>query len=129
MIKGAPGGVTSPLNTGGASTHTHSITAVISHYHDIASQAVVTNDPGNHTHTINVQGSGAYKSLGLTVNQAETTEATSSSGDHSHTVTWADTTTNGTKRTSDNADAPATATSGSGTNWPAYQEVILCVKD
>jgi len=128
LIKGAPTGVTSPLNTGGTDTHTHEYTDIPQHTHPISSQAADLVAEGTHKHKISKQGSGSGSGLAMDSSSAGGTTSVLSGGGHTHSFTADAHSSNSTKRTSDDAVGVATGTSETADNWPSYQEVIWCEK-
>ena len=128
LIKGAPTGVTSPLNTGGADTHTHTYTAIPEHTHPISIQIATLSAESNHSHTISIQGGGGGSGLMMTTNCTTKSDGTESSGSHTHTFSVSAHNSNSTDRTSDDASGVAEGTSETGSNWPPFQEVIWCEK-
>ena len=49
--KGAPSGVTSPLNSGGSLTHYHAYTQVPAHTHSVPQMDATSDSSGNHSHS------------------------------------------------------------------------------
>lgn len=105
--------------TGGNSTHTHTYTEILQHYHTLASQAVTLLTGGEHTHTINTKsGTGGLEAM--STYGGNSTVTTSNAGSHSHTVT-----------------VPAMVSASSGVTTPVtdaaemqppFQEVVFCQK-
>jgi len=128
LIRGAPTGVTSPLNTGGATTHTHTHTDIPEHTHPISIQTASLVAENDHYHTIPVQGASGGSGLKMTDNCTTKSDGTESAGNHTHTFTVSAHNSNSTKRTSDDADGVAEGTTESASSWPPFQEMILCEK-
>lgn len=127
--KGAPTGVTSPLNSGGSQTHTHTYTEIPQHLHTVLAQGpTATNNPGTHSHGIKKQGSSGGACLGMATLQAVGTGGTQEAGDHKHTLDIPAHMTNLTKRTIDDAGGGSSGTTESVNNEPPYQEMIFCEK-
>jgi hypothetical protein len=127
--KGAPGGVTSPLNTGGVTTHTHTYTGVPAHVHDVPAMNVNSANAGGHSHSF------AFATLSSGTGLASTTNSdggdhqdTNSAGDHSHSGSYGSTTTGASKLSSNGGAGVATATTDAISTLPPYQEVIFCQK-
>lgn len=145
--KGAPAGVTSPLNTGGATTHTHTYTDVPSHTHTEGSagdHAHTAQSAGAHTHTAQSAGShthtrpwaanqGTDAQL-LTQGNGPTgakqdaaagahTHTTDSQGAHTHS-----TNSQGSHTHTINSTGVATGTTASSSSEPPYKEVVFCQK-
>ena len=129
FARGAPTGVTAPLNTGGAATHTHDYTDSVTHVHTVPTTPATTSSVGNHSHSYPKQGSGGGDALGRTGSSTPQNSGTNSGGTHSHTMTIPAHNTNSTKRTSDDAAGVATGTTETASSLPSFQEVIFCVKD
>jgi hypothetical protein len=127
LPKGAPAGVTSPLNQGGTSTHTHTYSGVATHTHVIVAYGVGISPVGDHHHGVGVQNSGG-SDLSLSTGMNTLQMTTGGGGEHTHTITVPARTTNLTYRSSDNAAGVASASTGSGSTFPAYQEIIWCQK-
>ena len=147
--KGAPSGVTSPLNTGGSTTHSHGYSQVPSHSHTVpsgGSHGHTMQSAGGHGHT--VPSGGAHYHV-LTIkdssgggNRAEAgqdtgsiyTTSTNTDGSHGHTVnsngSHAHTVDSGGAHThTTNAAGVASPTTNSANGEPPYKEVVFCQKD
>jgi hypothetical protein len=121
--KGAPAGIITPLNSGGASTHTHTYSQVSAHSHTIADQTFNTSSDGSHKHTFTFQSGSSGSGLSLTASSsASSSVSTGSGGSHSHSITFPATTTA-------TAGSVSTATSSAASSMPPYQEVVFCKKD
>lgn len=129
LPKGAPTGVTSPLNSGGAATHTHSYSNIPAHTHSVSAQTASLVSAGGHSHSVPHFGGVAGDALHISSDRNAAWNNTNSSGDHTHTFTAPAHNTVLTKKTSDNTEGGAGATTGSGSTWPVYQEIIWCKKD
>jgi len=129
LAKGAPTGVTSPLNTGGGDTHTHDYTDILQHTHSVTSKAASLATESSHSHSIAIQGAGAPDGLAQATSQSDGNYNTESDGSHSHTFDIDLHSSNATKRTSDDAAGVATGTTETGDSWPPFQEIIWCQKD
>jgi hypothetical protein len=71
--RGAPSGVTSPLSSGGALTHTHTYSQVPAHTHTVPAASVTTGNEGSHTHEI------PFSTLATGTGLASSTSASASS--------------------------------------------------
>jgi hypothetical protein len=129
LLKGAPVGVTSPLNTGGAATHTHDYTDIPQHTHSVLAQSASLVAESSHSHSINIQGGSGGSGLARASNQSVGSAGTDGAGAHTHDFDVDAHNSNSTKRTSDDAAGVATGTTETADSWPSYQEVIWCVKD
>jgi hypothetical protein len=105
--------------TGGVSTHTHSYTSMVQHYHTLVIGSVSLPSAGSHTHTVKVKsGSGSLSALAVFA--GNTTVGTYQVGAHTHTLTIPDIFT-GTI----GVESPAT---NSASLLPPYKEVVFCRK-
>ncbi len=130
FARGAPTGVTSPLNTGGSSgTHTHTYTGVATHVHTVPPVVMTTTTDGAHAHSIPISGSGGSSALGKRAASAGGFETVALAGFHSHTMTIPSHPSSATKRSSDDAFGGSPVTTGTAGNMPSFQEVIFCEKD
>lgn len=128
--KGAPTGVTSPLNSGGGLTHTHTYTEIPEHTHTVLEQGPIASDsPGNHSHGIKKQGASGGSSLGLTTSSSVGSGGTQSTGAHTHTMDIPQHDTNLSKKALDDSVGGATGTTESVNHEPPFQEMIFCQKD
>ena len=130
LAKGAPTGVTSPLNSGGSETHVHTYSDVAQHAHSILDKPINFLAAGSHRHSVKKQGATSGTAVGVSGGQtcSDTEGQTEGAGEHNHTFDIVAHTTATTKRTSDDADGIAEGTSETGSNWPEYQEIIWCRK-
>lgn len=118
--KGAPTGVTSPLNTGGATTHTHTYAGVIAHTHTAGTLAA--DSAGAHSHGVqrppntNYSEVPIFPTLGQNINLVYDIP-TNTAGAHTHTVSGSTASTGVT-----------TDTTASTDGQPPYQEVVFCQK-
>jgi len=126
--KGAPTGVTTPLNTGGSATHDHDYTDIIAHVHNVPADSGSTDDPGTHQHSGANSSGGSGSALFWTSVSSFATRSTSSDGSHAHTAKSITTSATTTKKTSDDGAGVATGTSTSENGEPPYQEVVFCQK-
>lgn len=130
LAKGAPTGVTSPLNSGGVETHTHDYSDVPQHSHSILGKPVSLLTTGTHSHNIKEQGASSGTAIGNSGGQTcvDNASSTDAVGTHTHSFTVTAHTTATTKRTSDEAASVSGGTTETGSNWPEYQELIWCKK-
>lgn len=130
LAKGAPDGVTSPLNSGGNETHTHTYSDVPQHSHSILGKPISLANTNTHEHGVKEQGASSGSAVGNSGGQAcnDSASGTDSAGAHGHDFNVLAHTTATTKRTSDDAAGVAEGTSETGSNWPSYQEIIWCRK-
>jgi hypothetical protein len=127
--KGAPTGVTSPLNTGGSLTHTHDYTDVVPHTHTVPTWNItLQNDIGTHSHSIKIQGGGSGGGLKMTDNCTTKSNSVEPSGNHNHDIDTQQHSTDTSKRTSDDGAGVATGTTDSASSEPPYQEIVWCRK-
>ncbi len=127
--RGAPTGVTSPLNTGGGLTHEHDYNLASAHTHTVPSIPLAMSSVGNHYHWWGRATGGGPDSIGRDIDSSRVDYPTEDGGIHQHSMTIPAHDTNTTKRTSDDAAGIATGTTDTKSNIPSYQEVIFCVKD
>ncbi len=127
--RGAPTGVTSPLNTGGGLTHSHEYTEVAAHTHTVPSVPVAMSGVGTHNHYWLKEGSSSTQAMNYSQNSETGSSDVDYAGIHQHSMTIPAHDTTSAKRTSDNAAGIATGTTSTESNVPSYQEVIFCEKD
>lgn len=130
FARGAPTGVTSPLNTGGSSgTHDHDYSWVAAHTHTVPSPSpITTTTDGEHLHYYPTEGAGGGTALELQGASGSQLQDTADAGIHVHTLTIPAHGSNATKRSSDDAGGITPATTDTAGNMPAFQEVIFCEK-
>jgi hypothetical protein len=121
--RGATAGVTSPLLSGGATSHTHTYSQVPAHTHSIAQIDITTSSNGSHSHKYDYQSGSSGTGLSLTGSaSSSSTVTTNSGGSHTHTITVPAATTGA-------SGSVSTGTSSSASSLPPYKEVVFCKKD
>ncbi len=121
--KGAPSGISSPLNSGGVATHYHTYSQIPAHTHSIPAMNVTTPSDGSHSHNFPfstlASGTGIASQTSAT---ASDMRETSSGGAHTHTFTYPAFSTG-------SSGGSASANSSTASSLPPYAEVIFCKKD
>lgn len=115
-----PMGASSSGQSGGAVSHSHTYTSILTHYHSVSGGTITLSDSGTHTHWV-AGKSAASGGDGMLVGYGGSNVATLSEGGHSHTATASSVTTGST-----GVITPSTSTSN---HLPPYQEVVFCKKD
>jgi hypothetical protein len=85
--RGAGSGVWSGFGTGGAATHQHDITTLISHTHTVQAATSATNSGGSHSHSMSIWGGSGGSSVPYNNSPATGSISSGSGGSHTHSVT------------------------------------------
>jgi hypothetical protein len=121
--KGAPSGVSSPLNSGGASTHYHVYSQVPAHTHSVPQLDATSDSSGNHSHSFAFATLASGTGIGSQgAASAGDPVATSQDGTHTHTFSYP-------LMTTGSSGGSASANSSTVSSLPPYKEVVFCKKD
>lgn len=118
-LKGASAG-SWVAGSGGALTHTHTLTSIPQHAHTVPDRNITMTAVGNHSHSVAVATGGAGGKP-ITVNTKRSDEGTSTSATHTHTLTVP-------QHNTGNAGT-AVALTQSSSSQPKYVELVLCEKN
>ncbi len=129
FAKGANTDEVAGFSTGGAATHTHDYTDVLSHNHTVPATNPGASTAIGHKHDIKEGGGSGDKGLLLSGGGRPGGTQTTTHENHSHTFDIPAHDTENTKRTSDDASGVATGTTASVGSEPPYQEIVFCEKD
>lgn len=123
FLKGAGSGVWSGLITGGTASHSHTMSGLVTHTHDINTQSLTVANTGSHSHNVSIYSSSGSNTIPFSPGTAAGygSQTSGSSGSHSHSVTIP----------AINTDSVGTAApvTNSTTNMPAYYKIVFCKKD
>lgn len=119
----------SGFSSGGATTHSHTYTDLVSHSHTVPAAGPSSSTEGAHTHRIQEGGGAGDTGLFRSTSVREGGADTETGGVHSHTFDLPTHNTESTKRTSDDAAGVATGTTETVSSMPSYQEIVFCEKD
>lgn len=105
-----------PLTTGGADTHSHTLAEANLPAHTHAAGTLAADSDGAHTHNITGRDGGAGSNPSSAHNTGNNVYSTDSAGAHTHTI-------------SGSTASVGSGTSFSGDNVPAYVQVVIFEKD
>lgn len=104
---------------GGNSVHSHNYTEMPAHTHTIDAVYLDSESKGSHSHNITAKSAGGGSGAAIGKTFGNTTVASTSAGNHDHTITIP-------ARNTDSTGGSASTNAAS--NLPPYKEVIFCKK-
>jgi hypothetical protein len=121
--RGAAATATAGGDTGGSSTHVHTMPDVVNHTHTIQTQTGESLDSGGgHSHSKNNHSSGSGSNTrSYTTLSTGLTQIWMGHSNHSHSVTFPQ------HDTDDAGSNPANSDTES--SWPPYRQLVFCEKD
>ena len=127
--KGAPSGITAPLEQGGMNVHTHVYNQVPSHNHGIPQISATTTSSGSHSHNFPSSTTASGEGLAYITNGNRSgSVSTSSDGEHTHSMTVPASTTGNALKTVGGSYGENSAITSASEAIPPFQEVVFCQK-